>query len=300
MIAVIGATGNTGKIVAETLIARGQKVRAIGRDAKRLETLVQKGAEAFVADASDAAALTQAFAGARAVYLMIPPNLKSPDLGAYQKSVSDAEAQAIEKAGVEHAVLLSSVGADKPDKTGPVVGLHQFEEKLNANSRLNALHIRAGYFMENLLPQVTVIKNFGIVGGPLTPELTLPMIATRDIAAFAAEALLKLDFQGKRAHELLGQRDLDYREATSVIGKAIGKPGLGYSQLPGWQLKMALTSMGMSSSMAGALLEMSDSLNSGYMRALEPRAAANTTPTSFETFVTEQFVPSYAGKAAGA
>jgi uncharacterized protein YbjT (DUF2867 family) len=300
MIAIIGATGNTGKVIAEKLLARGEKVRAIGRDPNRLAPLVQKGAEAFAADAADEAALAKAFAGARAVYAMIPPNLKADDLRAYQEKVSDAQSRAIEKAGVEFAVVLSSIGADKPDNTGPVVGLHNFEQKLSSNARLNALYIRAGYFMENLLPQVQVIKNFGIVGGPLKPDLPLPMIATRDIGAYAAEALLKLDFRGKSAQELLGQRDLDYREATTGIGKAIGKPGLNYSQLPGWQLKMALTSMGMSASMADALLEMSDSLNSGTMRALEARTVSNSTPTAFEAFVAEQFVPSFAGKAAGA
>ena len=170
MVAVIGATGNTGKVVAETLLARGQKVRVIGRDPERLVPQVRKGAEAWVGEASDAAALTKAFAGARAVYVMIPPNLASPDMRAYQEKVSDAQAQAIAQTGVEYAVLLSSVGADKPEKTGPVLGLRLFEEKLNGNSRLNALYIRAGYFMENLLAQVTVIKNFGIVGGPLRAD----------------------------------------------------------------------------------------------------------------------------------
>src|SRR5437762_12504141 len=140
MIAVLGASGNTGKVIAETLLARGEKIRAIGRDPNRLAPLVQKGAEAFAADASDEAALTKAFAGARAVYAMIPPNLKAEDLRAYQERISDAQSRAIEKAGVEYAVVLSSIGADKPDKTGPVVGLHMFEQKLNSNSRLNALY----------------------------------------------------------------------------------------------------------------------------------------------------------------
>ena len=42
----------------------------------------------------------------------------------------DALAAAIEKSGVKYAVVLSSVGADKPDKTGPVVGLYNLEKKL--------------------------------------------------------------------------------------------------------------------------------------------------------------------------
>jgi hypothetical protein len=93
---------------------------------------------------------------------------------------------------------------------------------------------------------------------------------------------------------------LTYQEVASVIGQAIGKPGLSYVQFPPAQLKPALTQMGMSSNMADLLLEMSEALNSGYMAPLEPRSAQNTTPTSIETFVAEQIVPRFTGKAAGA
>jgi hypothetical protein len=154
--------------------------------------------------------------------------------------------------------------------------------------------------MENLLPQVGIIKSFGAMGGPLRSDLKVAMIATQDIGAAAAEALHKLQFSGKQARELLGQRDLTYQEVAAVIGKALGRPGLGYMQLGPAQLKPALTQMGMSSSMADLLLEMSDSLNSGYMAPLEPRSAKNTTPTSIGTFVAEQFVPRFTGIAAGA
>jgi uncharacterized protein YbjT (DUF2867 family) len=300
MFAITGATGNTGSVVAEKLLARGEKVRVIGRDSGRLARFVQKGAEAFVADVTDATALTKAFAGARAVYAMIPPNLIAPDVRRYQETVSDALASALRKASITHAVVLSSIGADKAEKTGPVVGLHNLEQKLNGIAGLNAVYLRAGYFMENLLPQVEVIRNFGKVGGPLRGDLRLPMIATRDVGAAAAEILAKRSFAGKQARELLGQRDVDYKEVASVIGKAIGKPDLAYSQLPPQQLKPALTQMGMSSSMADLLLEMSESLNSGYMVALERRSAENTTSTSIEAFVAEVFVPRFQGKAARA
>ncbi|HEV2175627.1 MAG TPA: NmrA family NAD(P)-binding protein [Terriglobia bacterium] len=300
MYAITGATGNTGSIVAEKLLARGEKVRAIGRDAGRLARFVSKGAEAFTADVTDAAGLTRAFDGATAVYAMIPPNIAASDVRAYAERVSDALTEAIEKASVSKAVVLSSIGADKAEKTGPVLGLHNLEQKLNGITSLDAVYVRAGYFMENLLPQVGVIQNFGIVGGPIRPDLRLPMIATRDIGAAAAELLLKSDFTGKQARELLGQRDVNYTEIASIVGKAIGRPTLNYAQLPPQQLKPALVQMGMSSSMADLLLEMAESLNSGYMVALEPRSERNTTPTSIETFVTEEFAPRFQGKAAGA
>jgi uncharacterized protein YbjT (DUF2867 family) len=300
MYAIIGASGNTGSVVARKLLAHGEKVRVIGRDAKRLESLVQEGAEAFVANVTNAAALTQAFSGAKAVYLMIPPNPAIPNVREDQERVSDALVAAVQNAGVEHAVVLSSIGADKPEKTGPVMGLHNLEQKLNGVARLKALYIRAGYFMENLLPQVGIIQNFGVTGGPLRSDLKVAMIATQDIGAAAAEALLKLEFTGKQARELLGQRDLTYLEVASVIGQAVGKPSLGYMQFPPAQLKPALVQMGMSANMADLILEMAEALNSGYMAALEPRSAQNTTPTPIETFVAEQIVPRFTGKAAGA
>jgi uncharacterized protein YbjT (DUF2867 family) len=300
MYVITGATGNTGSVVAEKLLAKGEKVRVVGRDAKRLERFTQKGAEPYVADATDAGALTKAFSGATAAYAMVPPNHSSPDVRAYQEQVNHALVTAIEKGKVKYAVVLSGFGADKPDKTGPVVGLHNLEKKLERIPGLNALHLRAGYFMENLLPQVGVIQSFGDMAGPVKGDLPLPMIATRDIGAAAAEALLKLDFEGKRARELQGARDVTYAEVARIVGAAIGKPDLAYKHMSAAQLKPALMQMGMSSSMADLLLEMADALNTGYMKMLEPRSPENTTPTTLETFVAEVFVPAYRGKAARA
>jgi uncharacterized protein YbjT (DUF2867 family) len=298
MYVVIGATGHTGSDVAQKLLAKGEKVRVVGRDGRKLEAFKQRGAEEFVGDVTDAGAMMRAFAGAEAAYVMIPPNMSSPNVRAFQDRASDALAAALEKNGVKHAVVLSSEGADKADKTGPVVGLHSLEQKLGAIGSLNALFLRPGYFMENILPQVGVIQALGSLGGPVRADLALPMIATRDIGAAAAEALAKREFQGKQRRELLGARDVTFTQVAKIIGAAIGMPDLKYQQVPAAQLKPALTQMGMSPNMADLLLEMCEALNSGYMRPLEPRSAQNTTPTTIETFVGEVFLPAYRGKAA--
>jgi uncharacterized protein YbjT (DUF2867 family) len=300
MYTILGATGHTGRVVADTLLARREKVRVVGRDAKRLEGFTHKGADAFIADVTDAVAMTKAFTGAKAAYVMVPPNIGAPDVLVYEKQVGAALATAVETSGISNVVVLSSFGADKPDRTGPVLGLHNLENKLDAIAGLNALYLRAGYFMENILPQAGVIQSLGSSAGPVRADLPLPMIATRDIGAAAAEALLKLDFQGKNRRELLGARDVSYAEVAKIIAAAIGKPGLGYKQVPGMMLKPVFMQMGMSPSMADMLLEMSDALNTGYMKALEPRSTQNTTPTTIESFVAEVFVPVYRGKAAGA
>jgi uncharacterized protein YbjT (DUF2867 family) len=298
MYVILGASGNTGHVVAKNLLARGQKVRVVGRNAAHLQSLAGEGAEMFIGDVLDATTLTRAFDKADAAYVMIPPNPTSNDVRAYEDRVSDAIAAAVLEAGVKHVVSLSSFGADKPSGTGPVAGLHDLEQKLNQINGANALHLRAGYFMENSLPQVGAIRMLGKVIGPLSPNLKLPVIATRDIGTAAADALLRLAFQGKQTQELQGQRDLDYSEAASIIGKAIDKPDLGYIQAPDDQIRAAMVQMGMSDNFAGLILEMAGALNTGHMRTLEPRSASNTTPTKFETFVAESFVSAYRQQAA--
>jgi uncharacterized protein YbjT (DUF2867 family) len=300
MYVITGATGNTGSTAAEKLLATGAKVRVIGRDAKRLERFTKNGAEAIVADMTDAAALEKAFSGARAVYAVMPPNISAPDVRAYQERVTDSLASAIRKNGIAYAIALSSTGADKTYGTGPVMGVHGLEQKLQSIDGLNVLSLRCGYFMENLLPQVGIIQKLGFMAGPVRVDVPLPMIYTRDIGETAAESLAKLDFVGMQTRELLGARHVTYAEAAKIIGAAIGKPDLTYRQVPATVLKPAMMQMGMSSNMVDLLLEMSDALNTGHMKSQEPRSARNTTPTTLETFVAEVFAPAFRGKAARA
>ena len=298
MYVVLGASGNTGHVVATNLLAGGQKVRVVGRNAAHLQPLAAKGAEAFVADVTDPVALAKAFDQADSAYVMIPPNTTSTDPLGYSNRVSDAIAAAVQKAATKNVVALSSIGADKASGTGPVLGLHHLEQKLNQIIGANVLHLRAAYFMENTLPQVNAIRMMGSAAGPLHPDLKLPMIATRDIGNAAAEALLHPTVRGKQTRELLGPRDLTYIEVATIIGQAIGKPDLKYVQAPDDQFRAVLVQMGMSDQFARLLLEMTAALNSGYMRALEPRTPQNTTPTSYETFVADTFVPAYQQQAA--
>src|SRR6266446_7181812 len=206
MYVILGATGHTGSVAARRLLDKGKKVRVMGRDSKKLAPFVSRGADAFAADVLDTDALSRAFAGAEGVYVLIPPAMNLPDFRAYQDQVTESIAKALEKGGVTHAVTLTSVGADKPDKTGPVIGLHNMEKRLAQIKGLNALHLRAGYFMENTLAQTGIIKSFGMMAGPVRADVPLPMIATKDIGVAAAEALLRLDFEGQKTQELLGPR----------------------------------------------------------------------------------------------
>jgi uncharacterized protein YbjT (DUF2867 family) len=296
MYVILGASGNTGSIIANFLLSKGEKVRVVGRDAGRLQRFVVKGAEAFTADMSDAVALTKSLSGARAAYLLLPP-VKTREA---QERESDAIAKAVKDSSLRYAVHLSSYGAQVPEGTGPVAGLHSSEEKLNAISGLNVLHLRAAYFMENNLAAIGMIHGMGIFGNALLPDVKLPMIATRDVGDYAAQRLLHLDFSGKQTRELLGERDLSMTDATAVIGRGIGKPDLEYKQFPYDQVEQALTQMGVPPKGAALYIEMYQAINAGVLAPLEPRSSENTTPTSFERFVQDVFAPAYHGKAPSA
>jgi uncharacterized protein YbjT (DUF2867 family) len=296
MYVILGASGNTGSIIANSLLSAGKKVRVVGRDSGRLQRFVDKGAQAFTATVSDAAAITKAFSGARAAYLMLPPAKSQEE----QERDSDAIAKAVRKSGLRYAVHLSSYGAQLAEGAGPVSGLHSSENKLSAIEGVNVLHLRAAYFMENNLAAIGMIHGMGVFGNALVPDLKIPMAATRDVGDYAAQRLLHLDFSGKQTRELLGERDLSMTEATAVIARGIGKPDLRYEQFPYDQVQQALTQLGVPPKGAAMYIEMYKAINAGVLVPLEPRSVENTTPTSIEQFVQDVFVAAYRGKAQSA
>ena len=294
MYVISGATGHTGRIITETLLKAGKKVRVIGRDAARLKDLTDKGAEAAVGNVEDAGFLAKAFSGATAAYLLIPPNVQTPDILAYQAKIGEAQVKAIREAGVKYVVHLSSIGAHTPVGSGPVAGLFYQERRLNKLPDTHVLHLRPGYFMENMLNSIGMIKGMGINGGPLSADIKMGFIATRDIGNYAAKRLLALDFTGKEVQELIGSKDMTPQEFTSILGAAVGKADLKWVQFPDEDAFNAMTGMGISASMARSFVDMSQFLRNGGGNVVI-RDAENTTPTTGEQFAKEIFTPAFNG-----
>jgi uncharacterized protein YbjT (DUF2867 family) len=284
MYAITGATGNIGSKVVEILLERGNKVRVIGRDAARLQPLVKKGAVAAVGDLRDTAFLAGAFSDAEAVFAMIPPDYTAVDFRGYQNEVGRSIVDAITRGGVRYVVNLSSQGAELPAGTGPILGLHDQELRLNRLAGVNVLHLRPTYFMENLLMNIPLINQMGIAGSAVRGDLKFAMIATRDIAARVAGHLQDRDFEGKVVADLLGQRDLSLEEAIAVIGRRIGWADLTYVQFPYDEAAKGMVAMGISPDVSRLFMAMSRALNEGLFAVNRPRTAENTTPTSIEAF----------------
>jgi len=300
MLVVMGATGHTGSVAAKRLLESGEKVRVVGRDEARMAPLVQLGAEASVADVYDVASLTKAFSGAEAAYLMLPPRAQETDLLGSGDRMSTAITEAARASGLSHVVLLSSVGAQHDQKTGPILALHRFEEKLRQVPNLNAVFLRPAIFMENYLMLVGLVQSMGFLAGGIKGEMKMPMIATRDIGEKAADLLRERNFSGISTFELLGERDLSHDDVAMLIGAGIGKPKMSYQKFPAFLVEQAMKQMGIPGKTAALMSEMNEAANDGLLRPQEARSERNTTPTTFETFVQEVFVPAYNAKAAKA
>lgn len=160
-------------------------------------------------------------------------------------------------------------------------------------SGLHVLFLRPTYFMENHLHGIGLIKAQGIYGSPLKADVAFAMIATRDIAAAAAEALALPTFTGHGVRELLGPRDYTMREATRTLGQAIGRPDLPYVEFPYDATRDALMGMGFSADAAKLFVEMYDGFNAGRVHPLQGRSALTTTPTTLEQFAKDTFAPAY-------
>lgn len=297
MYVVLGAAGNTGKVIAERLLQAGKQVRLGGRDENKLYPIFERYpdlAALSLGDVQDTGWLTRVFEGAEGVYVLTPPRFNAENVNAHQAEVGQSIVTAIRDAGVKNVVNLSSIGAHLTRKSGPIVGLHHQENRLNELSDVNILHLRPTYFMENFLTGIGMIKQMGVYGAPMSGERAIPLIAAQDVGEYVAQRLLALDFMGYSTRELLGSRDYSMEEATAILGKAINREGLPYVQFPSDQAFQGMVSMGVSEDMARGYVEMYEGFDTGWIRPQESRVAENTTPTTFEDFAANVFAPAFA------
>jgi uncharacterized protein YbjT (DUF2867 family) len=265
---ITGGAGNISKPVAEKLIAAGHTITVIGRSAANVESLTSLGAKAAIGSVEDENFIAQTFKGADAVYLMIPPNF-SVEGGwiAYQNKVADAYVNAIQKNGVKHVVVLSSVGAHMGRGAGPVDGLADMEKKLSVLTTTNIKILRPGYFMYNLMTMIPLIKNMNIIGSNFgDSEEKLAMADTQDIAEAAADELLNLSFTGISVRYIASD-ERHPNEIAEVLSKAIGKPGLPWVVFSDEQTKAGILQMGLPPTIAEGYTQLGEALRSGAAQA---------------------------------
>ena len=222
MFVVIGATGNTGSAVVDTLLSKNQPVRVVVRSADKGAAWKAKGADVAVASLDDVSAMAKAFEGAKGVYLMVPPNYGATTWLSDQQARMDRAAEAVNQSGVSHVVYLSSIGGQLPNGTGPIRVVHYGEGKLEAAVQHLTI-LRPPYFMENWAPVIGAAKAQGALPTFIAPQAKIPMIATKDIGRIGAEQLM-VGGQGKKVVELAGPEEYSPDQVAELVGRILGKP----------------------------------------------------------------------------
>lgn len=257
---VLGASGHTGRAAAESLLERGRKVRVVVRDAAKGDPWKARGAEVAVADAADADGLAAALSNAEGAYLLAPPQYGVEDLVAAQRKIVDALAAAVARSAVPRVVLLSSIGAQQPEGTGPIVSLHRAEAILRGAAKSLAI-LRAAYFLENWAPFLGEVREKGVLPTFLPPDLSIPMVATRDVGRVAADLLVEAR-PGDRVLELSGPRDFTAADVAAALGKRLGRP-VRVQPLPLDAVEPAFVAAGMTRGVARLFREMYGALADG-------------------------------------
>ena len=222
MYAITGITGKVGGALAATLLAAGRPVRAVVRDATKGAAWAARGCEVALADMNDAAALTAAFAGAEAAFILPPSDFDpTPGYGQARQTI-DVIVAALIAARPGKVLCLSTIGADAT-QDNLLTQRTLLEQALSALP-IPVTFLRPGWFLENSLWDVASAREEGVIRSFLMPlDKPVPMVATKDIGTLAAR-LIQENWSGKRVVELEGPRRVSPNDLAAAFAKALGRP----------------------------------------------------------------------------
>jgi uncharacterized protein YbjT (DUF2867 family) len=264
---ITGSIGHISKPVVEKLVAAGHNVTVITSNNARVADIEALRAKAAVGSVDDAAFLTATFAGADAVYLMIPPTFAAADWYTHQTQVADNYVAAVKANSIKNIVLLSSIGAHLRKGVGPVDGLGYLEEELQKLEGINAKFLRPSFFYYNLFAQIGMIKNAGIMGGNGgDADAKIALVDTSDIAEVVADTLLKLDFTGVSIQYIASDIRTN-KEVADVLSAAIGKSGTPWVLFTDEQSEQGMLQAGLPKTNVNGYVAMGKSQRSGLMQA---------------------------------
>jgi NAD(P)H dehydrogenase (quinone) len=260
MYAITGITGKVGGAMARALLAAGEPVRAIVRNASKGEDWAALGCEVARAKMEDAAALTKAFTGATAVFIL-PPSEFDPEPGYPEaRAVVDSVVAALKTSRPKRVLCLSTIGGDAAHDN--LLSQRTMLERAVMVLGLPLTILRPGWFIENALWDVPSARDSGVIHSVLQPaDKPFPMVATKDVGRVAA-ALIREDWLGTRIVELEGPRRVSPSDLASAFANALGKP-VRVETVPRDTWEALFRSQGMKNPMPR--IRMLDGFNEGWI-----------------------------------
>lgn len=222
MYAITGVTGNVGVTAAATLLESGCAVRAVLRDPAKAGVWRERGAEIAFANLHSAPALTQAFRGARAVFVLLPPIFDPDPTFAEARAMTANVRAALAAARPDKVVCLSTVGADaEPVNLLSQLGLLELALQ---SLPMPIAFLRAGWFIDNAAWDVEPARMTGVIPSFLQPlDRAVPMVSTLDVGHVAAR-LLRESWSGRRIVNLEGPRRVSPDDVAAAFAHLLDKP----------------------------------------------------------------------------
>lgn len=283
MIVVTTPTGQIGSQLVDLLLAGGQRVRIIARDASRLDLKVREGAEVVEGSHSDPGALNQALSDAAALFWLVPPDPRASSAQAHYLSFAMAGTIAVRRHGVSHVVGVSSAGHGWPKPAGLLSAAFAMDAELE---RSGAAYrgLSMPFYMENLDRNLVAIRERGVFSLPYTADRPLAMIATRDIAQAAASLLSNCSWTGQEHLPIFGPDRLTPIQMAEVMADVLSQP-VAYRQTSIEDLVSGMVARGLSEQSIRDMTEMYIAQNEGLYE--KDWAAATPSATSFRTWFEE-------------
>ena len=227
MIAVIGATGQTGSATVKELIALGEDPLCIVRNADKARSVLGAHARVTVAEITDRPALTKSLAGIKRLFIVTGHN---PQSGEQQIGILEAA----EAAGVEFVVKVSGgrdiVGPDAESLVGR--GHHAVEERMK-RGKFSWCILSPGLFMQNMLGQAASIKGDGKIVQPYAANFPLAFVDVRDTGAVGARVLRDPARHSGKVYTFTGPVttfENFAQDFTAVLGKPVSYVGVTVEQ----------------------------------------------------------------------
>jgi uncharacterized protein YbjT (DUF2867 family) len=260
MFCITGITGQVGGEVANNLLAANRPVRAAVRDPGRAKAWAERGCELLKADITDTAALTAAFEGTEAVFVLVPPNFDpSPDF-AEARAIAATLKAALKAARPGVVVYLSTIGAQATQSN--LLTQHTIIEQELERLAMPMTFLRPGWFMENCRWDVAGARENGVIASFLQPlDKLVPMVATADIGRVAAQ-LLQDVAHGRRVVELEGPHRVSPDEIAATFADLLGRP-VKAEAVPRESWEQLFRSQGMKNPMPR--VRMLDGFNEGWI-----------------------------------
>jgi NAD(P)H dehydrogenase (quinone) len=236
-IAVVGATGNTGRAVVKELKQLGQDPICIVRNADKAREVLGADAKTAVAELNDVAALEKALAGVESVFVVTGHN---PGMVEQQNNVLDAAL----KAGTQYLVRVSGGRAVAVKDSESVVGRshYQIEQRL-AESGIKWVILRPGLFMQNVFTQIPAIKNENKMVLPFAADLPVALTDVRDTGAVGARILVDPAPHAGKTYEFSGAL-ATYQDFAKVFSDVLGRT-ITYVGVTPEQAEQAMKARGM-------------------------------------------------------